>query len=183
MGHPGVYPKLRSPSTLMPTVSSTYPLSTNLLVNKKKSLSQTTRDVCPRKTSKRWWLMPRNSRLRMKNSRIKLLKMIRRPSWTNAMKLLLGLMPIKPLRRMNTKINKRRLKVSATPSSLSCTKPLEVPLGVCLEVCQVLVDPGVCLVQEDPEPEVDPPSKKSTKKLTNFKTDFPPFFVSPDHQI
>merc|ERR1719150_3450005 len=63
------------------------------------------------------------------------------------------------------------------------TKLLEAPQGVCLEVCQVLVDPGVCLVQEDPEPEVDPPSKKSTKKLTNFKTDFPPFFVSPDHQI
>merc|ERR1712039_771059 len=99
------------------------------------------------------------------------------------MKSLLGLMPIKLLRRMNTKINKKRLKVSATPSSLSCTKPLEAPLGVCLEVCQVLVDPGVCLVQEDLEPEVDPPSKKSTKKLTNFQTNFPPFFVSPDHQI
>ena len=40
----------------------------------------------------------------------------------------------------------------------------------------MLVDPGVCLVQEDPEPEVDPPSKKSTKKLTNFKTDFPAIF-------
>merc|ERR1712180_57714 len=116
---------------------------------------------------------------RMKNSRIKLLKMIRKPSWTNVMKLLLGLMPIKPLRRMNTKINKRRLKVSATPSSLSCTKPLVAPLGVCLEVCQVLVDPGVCPVQEDPEPEVDPPSKKSTKKLTNFKTDFPAIFRFP----
>merc|ERR1712173_300246 len=117
-----------------------------------------------------------------KNSRIKLLKMIRKPSWTNVMKLLLGLMPIKPLRRMNTKTNRRRLKVSATPSSPSCTKPLEAPQGVCLEVCQVLVDPGVCPVLEDPEPEVDPPSKKSTKKLTNFQTDIPPFFVSPDHQ-
>merc|ERR1719221_1595281 len=91
--------------------------------------------------------------------------------------------PIKLLRRMNTKINKRRLKASATPSSLSCTKLLEAPLGVCLEVCQVPVDPGVCQVQEDPEPEVDPPSKKSTKKLTNFETDFSPFFVSPDHQL
>ena len=34
-------------------------------------------------------------------------------------------------------------------------------------------------MQEDPEPEADPPSKKSTKKLTNFKTDFPAIFRFP----
>ena len=66
---------------------------------------------------------------------------------------------------MNSKINKRRLRPSATQSSPSCTKLLvvqEVCPAVCLVVCPVAclvpLELVVLLVQ-DP----DPLSKKSTK--------------------
>ena len=68
-------------------------------------------------------------------------------------------------RSMNSKINKRRLRPSATQSSPSCTKLLvvqEVCPAVCLVVCPVAclvpLELVVLLVQ-DP----DPLSKKSTK--------------------
>merc|ERR1711978_185404 len=71
------------------------------------------------------------------------------------------LMPIKLPRSMNSKINKRRLRPSATQSSPSCTKLLvvqeECPV-VCPVACLVPLELVVLLVQ-DP----DPLSKKSTK--------------------
>merc|ERR1739844_589804 len=88
-----------------------------------------------------------------------------RPSWTNVMRPLPGLMPTKLPRSMNSKINKRRLRPSATQSSPSCIKLLvvqEVCPVVCLVVCPVAclvpLELVVLLVQ-DP----DPLSKKSTK--------------------
>merc|ERR1711964_415645 len=79
-----------------------------------------------------------------------------------------GLMPTKLPRSMNSKINKRRLRPSATQSSPSCTKLLvvqEVCPAVCLVVC-----PVACLVPLEPLELVvllvqdpDPLSKKSTK--------------------
>merc|ERR1712194_598975 len=77
--------------------------------------------------------------------------------WTSAMRSLHGWTLTKPLRRMNTKTNKRRLKAFATQSLPSFTRQQEVPPEVCpqvLEVCQVQVHPPV----QDP----DPLSKKST---------------------
>merc|ERR1712194_550818 len=77
--------------------------------------------------------------------------------WTSAMRSLHGWTLTKPLRRMNTKTNKRRLKAFATQSLPSFTRQQEVPQEVCpqvLEVCQVQVHPPV----QDP----DPLSKKST---------------------
>merc|ERR1711994_463721 len=85
---------------------------------------------------------------RMKNLKTRLKKATKKPSWTNVMRPLPGLMPTKLPRSMNSKINKRRLRPSATQSSPSCTKLLVVQ-----EEC-----PAVLLVQ-DP----DPLSKKSTK--------------------
>merc|ERR1711902_237849 len=89
----------------------------------------------------------------------RLRKATKRPSWTNVMRPLPGLMPTKLLRSMNSKINKRRLRPSATQSSPSCTKLLvvqEVCPAVCLVVC-----PVACLVPLEQDP--DPLSKKSTK--------------------
>merc|ERR1739848_611156 len=61
-----------------------------------------------------------------------------------------------------TKTNRRRSRVSATPSLLSYTKLPEEPPGVCLEVCPVEC-PEVCLVDPEPLPvlDLDPLSKKS----------------------
>merc|ERR1712051_43693 len=77
-----------------------------------------------------------------------------KPSWTSAMKSLLGSTLTKLPRRMNTKTNKRRLKAFATQSSPSFIRQLEVPQ----EVCQVQVHPPV----QDP----DPLSKRSTNMFS-----------------
>merc|ERR1711983_75027 len=84
-------------------------------------------------------------------------KATKKPSWTNVMRPLPGLMPTKLPRSMNSKINKRRLKPSATQSSPSCTKLLVVQ-EVCPAAGLVPLELVVLLVQ-DP----DPLSKKSTK--------------------
>merc|ERR1711963_198036 len=69
----------------------------------------------------------------------------------------------KLLRLMNSKTNRRRSKVSATPSSLSCTKLQEEPPVACPAVCQE-VCPEACLAPALlPEPDLDPLLKKSTK--------------------
>merc|ERR1712083_938790 len=95
----------------------------------------------------------------------------------SAMKSLLGSMPTKPPKRTNTRINKRRLRVSATQSLPSCIKLPEDHLEVqevCPEVCQE--DLEVCPVPEDPEQEADLPSKKSTNRSNS---NFPPLFFLP----
>merc|ERR550539_1197459 len=89
----------------------------------------------------------------------------KKPSWINAMRLLPGLMPTKLPRSMNSKINKRSVRPSATQSSPSCTKLLvvqEACPAVCLVVC-----PVACLVPPEQvvplEPDLDQLLKKSTK--------------------
>merc|ERR1712210_367781 len=87
-----------------------------------------------------------------------------KPSWTSAMRSLLGSTLTKLLRRMNTKTNKRRLKAFATQSSLSFTRQLEVPQVVCPEVCPQVLE--VCQVQvHPPVQDPDPLSKRSTNVL------------------
>merc|ERR1712107_75175 len=92
----------------------------------------------------------------------KIKKVTVRPFWTSAMNALPGWTPTKPPRLTNSKTNKRRLKVSATPSSLSTKLQEELPVAcpaVCQEVC-----PEACLAPAlPPEPDLDPLLKKSTK--------------------
>merc|ERR1712129_320803 len=78
-----------------------------------------------------------------------------KPLWTNAMRSLHGWTLTKPLKRMNIKTNKRRLKAFATQSLPSFTRQQEVPQVVCPEVC-----PQVLEVCQEQVP--DPPSKRST---------------------
>merc|ERR1711956_27628 len=67
----------------------------------------------------------------------------------------------KPLKRMNTKTNKRRLKAFATQSLPSFTRQQEVPQVVCPEVCPQVLE--VCQVQVQPQvQDPDPLSKRST---------------------
>merc|ERR1712228_442793 len=102
-----------------------------------------------------------------KNSRTRLTKVIKKPSWTNAMKSLPGWMPTRLLKKMNTKTSKRRSRGFATLSSPSCTKLLVVLQEVCLEAC-----PEVCQVQAEPlEPDLDLLLKKSIKLVRRqYKT-------------
>merc|ERR1711957_940864 len=65
---PEVSPRLRSPSTLMLTVSSTLPLVTRPPANPVPSPSPTTRADSPRKRSRSSSLRPRDTRLRMRSS-------------------------------------------------------------------------------------------------------------------
>merc|ERR1712228_1024061 len=103
-----------------------------------------------------------------KNSRTRSMKVKRKPSWTSAMRSLPGWMLTRLLKKTNTKTSRRRSKASATPSSPSCTKLLEVHQEVCLEVCPE-VCLGVCQVQvEHPEPDLDPLLKKSIKISTTI---------------
>merc|ERR1719219_3378238 len=96
----------------------------------------------------------------MKSSKTRSLKAIARPLWTNVMKSLPGWMPIKLLKRMNTKTNKRTLKESATQSLPNCIKLLEVNLVACPEACLV-----ECPVPVEPlDPDLDLLLKKLIRK-------------------
>merc|ERR1712160_167353 len=66
---PEVSPRLRSPSTLMLTVSSTLPLVTRPPANPVPSPSPTTRADFPRRRSRSSSLRPRDTRLRMSKLR------------------------------------------------------------------------------------------------------------------
>merc|ERR1712210_192155 len=96
-----------------------------------------------------------------------------KPSWTSAMRSLLGSTLTKLLRRMNTKTNKRRLKAFATQSSPSFTRQLEVLQVVCPEVCPQVLE--VCQVQvHHPVQDPDPLSKRSINMFS--------FGQQPPHQ-
>merc|ERR1711956_91217 len=84
-----------------------------------------------------------------------------KPLWTSAMRSLHGWTLTKPLKRMNIKTNKRRLKAFATQSLPSFTRQQEVPQVVCPEVCPQVLE--VCQVQVHPQvQDPDPLSKRST---------------------
>merc|ERR1711935_1159941 len=84
-----------------------------------------------------------------------------KPLWTSAMRSLHGWTLTKPLKRMNTKTNKKRLKAFATQSLPSFTRQQEVPQVVCPEVCPQVLE--VCQVQVHPQvQDPDPLSKRST---------------------
>merc|ERR1711935_1294533 len=84
-----------------------------------------------------------------------------KPLWTSAMRSLHGWTLTKPLKRMNIKTNKRRLKAFATQSLPSFTRQQEVPQVVCPEVCPQVLE--VCQVQVHPQVQApDPLSKRST---------------------
>merc|ERR1712198_172376 len=77
-----------------------------------------------------------NPPLKTKSSRTKLERVIRKLSPRSVMRPLSGLMLTSWLKLMSSKINKKRSKEFAIPSSLSYTnKPVEL-LVACLEVCQ-----------------------------------------------
>merc|ERR1711971_1169591 len=94
---------------------------------------------------------------RMKSLRIKSLKMTERRSMISVMKLSSGWMLTNLLRLKSSATNRRRLKVCATPSSQSCTRPEEVclvPQVVCLIWVLVLA------VLQVLDPVQDQPSRR-----------------------
>merc|ERR1711956_149287 len=96
-----------------------------------------------------------------------------KPLWTSAMRSLHGWTLTKPLKRMNIKTNKRRLKAFATQSLPSFTRQQEVPQVVCPEVCPQVLE--VCQVQVHPQVQ-DPDllSKRSTNICSLLDNKPPP---------